>query len=240
LKPVIAVTPEAITLKSRRDGHGAFCGVSYSQAVEQAGGIPVILPLTSDRSILRHFVDTCDGLLLTGGGDVNPARYGGTKHPKIFGVDDERDAMEMILLEQAAKKDWPVLGICRGIQIMNVAFGGTLIEHLPGHSNPQPDAIAHRLQWEKPEQLPVCGAVNSSHHQAVKKVAGLFRVVARAGDVVEALEWPGRRFFAGVQFHPERLVKKSAECRQLFRALIRAASSAPVRSRRGRCAGGRS
>src|SRR5437763_1035177 len=124
VKPVIALAPEAITLPSRRDGRGAFCGVSYSEAIRLAGGIPMILPLTNDRAVLDHFLSNCQGLLLTGGGDVNPRRYGGKPHPKIFGVDDVRDEMEIYLVRKAQKRDLPVLGICRGIQLMNVAFGG--------------------------------------------------------------------------------------------------------------------
>ena len=206
MKPVIAITPAG------KD--------EYAQAVAQAGGLPLVLPLTSDRRALDRFLESCNGLMLTGGGDVNPRRYRGKTHPKIFGVDDTRDEMEIYLAKCAAKRDLPVFGICRGIQVMNVAFGGTLIEDLPGHRSRR----LHRLDWDTPEQLPVCRQVNTSHHQAVDRVAGKFAVVARAADgVVEAMEWPGKRFFCAVQFHPERLVKVKPEFLRLFRVFVAAA-----------------
>lgn len=242
MKPVIAITPEAITLKSRMDGRGSFCGVSYSEAIELAGGIPLILPLTRERKVLDHFLKSSDGLLLSGGGDVGAKWYAPkmskTLRATLGGVDEVRDEMEIYLLRAAAKDDKPVFGICRGIQVMNVAFGGTLIPDIPtckpdarGHRNPKPDALAHKVEWIQVARLARamgcgCAAVNTSHHQAVDKIAPGFDVVARSPDgIVEAMEKHDARFFCGVQFHPERLVRKAPEFLRLFKALLVACRS---------------
>ncbi|MCG3150426.1 MAG: putative glutamine amidotransferase [Verrucomicrobiae bacterium] len=240
MKPVIAVTPEAIHLPGRFDGRGAFCGVSYSQAIELVGGIPVIVPLTKRRAVLDHFLDNCAGLLLTGGGDVSFKFYTPRRRAKISGVDEVRDEMEIYLVRAALKRELPVLAICRGIQVLNVALGGTLIADLPGHRNPQPDALCDALTWTADSRMRKLlgrapGKVNTSHHQALGVVAAPLRVVARSADgVIEAVEHKTARLCWGVQFHPERLVYVAPQFRRLFRALV---SSRPA-ARTRRSAGG--
>ena len=234
MKPLIALTPEAITLPANHAKRGAFCGVSYSDAVANAGGVPVILPLTRDPALLRQFIQRCDGLLLTGGADVSHKFYAprmpATQRTAIQGVDEVRDAMELWLTRAALRANQPVLGICRGIQVMNVALGGTLFPDVPNHRHPQADGLIHTLRWEPSSKiLAALGTpatpVNTSHHQALAKVAPSLRVTARAEDgVIEAAEHLTARFFWGVQFHPERLVAVAPQYRRLFAALVAASS----------------
>ena len=146
---------------------------------------------------------------------------------RISGADKTRDEMEMYVLRKLAARDQPVFGICRGIQVMNVAFGGTLIPHIDGHSNPKPDALAHRIEWTRSSRLKKAmdgfDRVNTSHHQAVDRVARGFEIVARAPDgIIEAIEKSDARFCCAVQFHPERLVKRAPEFLKLFRDFVRA------------------
>jgi gamma-glutamyl-gamma-aminobutyrate hydrolase PuuD len=235
LKPLIGVTPDVHQTSGRIWSRATLCGVAYTQAIEAAGGIPLVLPLTNHRATLDRLLDRCDGLMLIGGADVSHKFYAprmpARQQALIQGADEVHDEMEIHLVRAALKRGMPVFGICRGVQIMNVALGGSLIPDLPGHRNPIPDGLCQTLHWQAPSamqallgQAPV--KVNTSHHQALDRVANGLRVVARAEDgTIEAVEHASARFFWGVQFHPERLVKVAPRIRRLFKAFVAAAAS---------------
>jgi gamma-glutamyl-gamma-aminobutyrate hydrolase PuuD len=194
---------------------------AYQNAVEQTGLECVLNPDT---------MDGFEGLLLAGGADVNPAMYGEQRHPKTEEPDDERDARELLLLQAALDRDLPVLGICRGHQFLNVAFGGKLVQHLPNcevHVQKSTD-YAHDVVVLPDSMLgrilerPAVG-VNSRHHQGVDVPApGLISTAVSPSDnLVEALEVPGKRFVLSVQWHPEDRTHHE-EDRRIFEAFAEA------------------
>ena len=188
----------------------------------RSGNAPVECRVFSYANDDAGSADQCDGILLTGGGDVDPAIYGGrVDHPKIRGVDKKRDEFERGILDRALSAEIPVLGICRGLQLANVHFGGTLIADLEDagyarHKGPTGREVKHPLDVDGDSLLREVlresrGSVNSSHHQAADKPGRGLRVAARAGDgVVEAMELKDSRkkaFFLLVQWHPERMTE---------------------------------
>lgn len=190
----------------------------YEQALRIAGIEWVLIHPESGRRI-----DALDGLLLTGGTDVNPKLYQQARHSETEEPDDARDAMEKRLLECALERDLPVLAICRGMQLLNVVQGGTLHQHVEGHRQPGV-ARAHAIEVESDSILArVIGAgislVNSRHHQVIDKFGKGLRVSAKSPDGhAEALERNDRRFVVAVQWHPEDLVASDAGARKLFGA----------------------
>ncbi|MDA8198525.1 MAG: gamma-glutamyl-gamma-aminobutyrate hydrolase family protein [Thermaerobacter sp.] len=206
---------------------------SYILAIRDAGGLPVLLPNLGDAAALSLL----DALVISGGGDFDPASFGqAPSGAHMAGVSAERDQTELALL-RAAPPDLPILGICRGIQALAVAYGGTLIQDVPTlrpselvHAQEMGrDARTHGVNIEPGSQLAqTLGAtairVNSFHHQAVDRLPDGFRAVAWADDgLLEGLELPSRPFCLGVQWHPENLTGNEEHARRLFSAVVQAA-----------------
>lgn len=215
-----------------------FLRARYIRAVEELGGIPLILPLVAEPAARRRLLDGVDGLLITGSGPDLPPRFYGERQRYTFPlVSDRRADFEMELVHQARKRDLPLLGICGGMQTVNVACGGSLFQDIPAQV---PSALDHR---QKTKAVHVSHAVtvvpksllkkivaqgklmvNSSHHQSVKTVAPSLIASAIASDgIIEAIESPAHRFLLAIQWHPEFLFERHAPHRRLFEALLRAA-----------------
>lgn len=230
-KPVIGISSVA-------SESSASAPLTYINSVKRAGGVPLIIPMTTDKEQLERVLEVIDGLIMTGGEDIDPLKYFGEEPIRGQGtIVPERDAFDIMLMQMAVAKGIPVLGICRGHQIMNVAFGGSLYQDIPSqvkgtyvkHSQSAPRNYGtHTMLIEKGTKLhKILGvesvAVNSYHHQAVKDVAPGFKVTASAKDgVVEAIEKDGAQFVLGVQFHPEGFVSMGDDTfLPLFQTLIK-------------------
>ncbi len=234
--PLIGITT------NRRDsdsGNAAAFGLAevYVRAVERAGGLPVMLPLGLADEAVQALYDRLDGLLFSGGGDVQPEIFGAGTHETLSGIDPDRDRLEIAMIRRAASEGKPFLGICRGIQVINVALGGDLFldtsripgaakhAYFPGYPR---DHMAHPVAVEEESRLAQAVGVplfevNSMHHQAVKQPAPGLRVVARAPDgVIEGVELPEHRFGLAVQWHPE-CIPAAPSTGRLFRAFVQAA-----------------
>jgi putative glutamine amidotransferase len=215
---------------------------AYVHAVESAGGVPILIPMLKDIDILNALLTRLDGLLLPGGIDLHPGRYGEAIHPLAEEADLELDEFEIILASWALQADIPVFGVCRGMQLINVALGGSLYQDI---SDQCPDSIAHsnrnlprthlshRVAIEPGSRVEkVLGVqevwVNSLHHQAVKTPGQGVRISGHAEDgIPELLEVPGYRFVMAAQCHPEEIYTIEPAFARLFSAFVQACSSIP-------------
>ena len=219
-KPAPACTV-AVTASIRLDGDTSRVRLTaaYVTALESAGLIPLIVPPLSRASAAAVILDSVSGLVLTGGEDVDPARYGEKRHEKIRSINAARDATEIALIEEAKARGKPILAICRGIQILNVALGGTLVQDIPSqldtkiaHDEDSPrNSRSHDISIEPGSLIAKAVGtehctVNSFHHQSVKRVADGMRVTARSPDgVIEGLESADDWWVIAVQWHPEEM-----------------------------------
>ena len=245
--PLILISPSIAKAGVEFSDRSVSLSEAYTRAVAAAGGIPIIAPSGIERSLMAECVRRCDGVLLTGGDDVEPDLYEKKLSAKLRRTVDptpdggERTLRELFLIDEIFRQRKPTLAICRGSQLLNVALGGTLIVDIPSQV---PTALEHRRMDRRSEKVhPVRLAadsllakitgrknlgVNSTHHQAVGRLAEPLRAVAISPDgIIEAVELKREAahwlpFLVGVQFHPERLAPRHAEYRALFRALVTA------------------
>lgn len=233
VRPLIGITAGHMlgaAERQRRQDVSFGCGKSFVTEVLAAGGAATILPPVGERDAVRAAIGAVDALLLSGGGDPSALEFRSEPHPNIRFVDPARDRMEIEATRLAVRRGMPILGICRGIQILNVALGGGLIQDIPSEIerpvrhwalDPTP-SLSHTIDVDPGSLLAsLIGegriAVTSIHHQAVGRVAGGLRVTARSRDgVVEAVESADGRPFLGVQFHPEETAGDRARFGAIF------------------------
>jgi putative glutamine amidotransferase len=234
-KPLIGIIPSR-----RTDPQGAphiDVPEAYVQAVTAAGGASLVIPLGLPEDVLAEILSRLDGVLFSGGSDVHPSRYGSQMHPKVEGVDLDRDRVELYAFQAVSQLQKPFLGICRGFQVINVALGGSLYEDI---LDQHPAGLDHRRGKHARDYLAHAVAVapgsrlaellgdthvqvNSMHHQGVRQLAPSLQATATAPDgIIEAFELPDYPFGLAVQWHPECL-PEHAEMRRLFEVFIQAA-----------------
>lgn len=231
MRPSIGLVP---LYDEKKDSYWMLPG--YMIGLEKSGATPLMLPLTDNPEELEYFAKTCDGILLTGGNDVAPAMYGEADSGKCGYICELRDKMEARLFRLALKYDKPMLGICRGHQIMNVCLGGTMWQDLPSerpsdvihHMDYPYDRSSHEINIVKSTILhDIVGkdriGVNSCHHQAIKELSPKLRVMAAADDgIIESVCMPDRNFVVGVQWHPEFSYLKDPISMKIFAAFVKA------------------
>lgn len=241
MRPLIGITTSLFEGDASRPNRAVLNG-AYIRAVEHAGGIPVLLSPHHTLESTRELLDVLVGVVLSGGGDVDPARYGQSPDLTVVGVSETRDSYELSVIEMAMAREMPLLLICRGLQVFNVAMGGTLIQDIPItgplHSQPQPRGEAtHLVRIDPAARLAkVLGSerlmTNSMHHQAIDRPGDGIVPVGWAEDgVIEGAEMPGYRgWLLGVQWHPEELTPGDGPSEALFAAFLGAGAAFGSRS----------
>ncbi len=230
MKPLIGITAEVDEEKRTRIKH------AYITAIEDTGGIPLVLPYTENEESLANLVSLCDGFVFSGGADIDPAYFGEEKKPTCGAIQEHRDRFELALLSRVIAAKKPILAICRGMQVINVALGGSLYQDVPTEYE---TALSHKQSapvnppWHdvfvldktvlrdlaKKERI----TGNSFHHQAIKSLGRDLSITATAEDgIVEAYTYHGDFYLRGYQWHPERLYAFDADNRRLFEEFIEA------------------
>ena len=257
-KPLILVTPSTEKRGVEFYDYSISLSQTYLDAISLAGGLPVTAPAATDEELVRGLVARCDGVMLTGGDDIQPELYAKDLAPELRAtvkdVDPVRDMLETLVIKEAIAQRKPLLAICRGHQILNVTLGGTLIVDIPSqvetdlnHSQlKNKDRVVHEVKLEAESLLAgnlgkQVVEVNSSHHQAVDRVAAPLRVTGRSVDgIIEVMELQPKDagmlpYLLAVQFHPERLVRGYPAYLELFRGFVKAcAMNQPERNHGGR------
>ena len=230
MRPVIGLIP---LFDDDKNSYWMLPG--YMQVLEKCMGLPIMLPLTTDKSELDEAYELCDGILFTGGHDVSPSVYGEDIKSTCGDTCEARDLMESYLLDKCISDDKPIFGICRGIQFINAYLGGTLYQDLPTeygsetehHMSPPYDRAAHKIEVLEGTRLSnIIGAgihsVNSYHHQAIKELSPRLEKLAISEDgLIEAIAVKNHRFAIGVQWHPEFSYEDSEESMKLLKAFIK-------------------
>lgn len=228
-RPIIAISPLWDEEKK-----SMWMLPGYFGGLEQAGATPIMLPLTDNEEELRQLADLADGFLIPGGQDVNPALYGEEAQEQTIEISPIKDSAEQTFLTFMLQQDKPVLGICRGIQLLNVTYGGTLYQDLPNeiHQKHHMDP-PYNMFWHMVNLIPdtpiaeIIGRdtleVNSIHHQAIHEVAPSMKVMAvTEQNVVEGIYDPNHKFVLGIQWHPEYLYERDKGSRKIFQAFVNA------------------
>lgn len=225
-RPIIGLTPQYDREKNR-----IWMRHQYTDAISLAGGLPLLLVQYEDPEEISAAADTLDGVLFTGGVDIHPKYYGENVLPECGEISETRDMFELALYKQAVLSNMPVFGICRGIQLINVGCGGTLHQHIEGHSG-----VFHKIAIQRGGMLhDIIGSdsitVNSYHHQAVKVNGPGFNIDAYSEDdaIIEAVSSPSASFHLAVQWHPENTYHDDEYSKRLFSAFVTACGAYRLR-----------